>query len=189
MSCSSCKFFRNIRKRRRGFPSSVHRIKTLQGSLLALPDVNFVVSTTNTTFASIPLLMPCRALLSCIAHCAHHRIRGTELAGHPLCCQRQLPYLLWRASLPWPRHHVKPEWHPSMIQQRFGFWLPVFLLFAWQKNAIYNLFRALPMLDCSEVCYLTQTEFSRGDHAGWVHAFISSCSRSGTSSLENCTTS
>lgn len=34
------KFFRNIRKRRRGFASSVHRIKSLQGSLLAFPDLS-----------------------------------------------------------------------------------------------------------------------------------------------------
>lgn len=89
------------------------------------------LSRTNTTFASIPLLMPCRTWLSCIV--LGMGIRGTELAGHLLCWQTQLPYLLWRACLPWSRHHVKPEWQPSMIQQRFCFWLLVFSLFAWQK--------------------------------------------------------
>lgn len=130
------------------------------------------LSRTNTTFASIPLLMPCRTLLSFIV--LGTGIRGTELASHLLCWQRQLPYLLWRASLPWSRHHVKPEWQPSMIQQRFCFWLLAFSLFAWQKNDIYHHLGAGPMLDCSEICYFTQTGISGDDHA-----FISSCSRRG----------
>lgn len=59
--------------------------------------------------------------------------------------ERWFPYQLWRANLFCSRHHVKPEWYSSMIQQRlavlaFGCCFPVVCM---AKECHLSLFRGL----------------------------------------------
>lgn len=145
------------------------------------------LSRTNTSFTSIPLLMPCRTSLSCTV--LSSGIRGTELAGHLLCWQRQLPYPS-EEPLPWSSHQAKPKWQSSMIQQRFGFWLLAVLLFAWQKNDISS-FRGLVHAGLLLGLLFDTNWVFRGwscKMSACFHLLLQQ-QRSGASSLDKCTMS